>query len=161
LALKEIAGGWELSGLYSALSGPPFTMNGGDGNNNSFFDEGQDRADLVPGQPWQVRQGSKSRWINQYFNTAAFTNNAFGTPGDSIKFSIQEAPIADADLALMKNWTYADRYKLQFRFEAFDALNHPSFGQPDSNPGDSNFGQITSMGNTGPRVIQGALKLTF
>jgi hypothetical protein len=161
LALKEIAGGWEFSGLYSALSGPPFTMNGGDGNNNSFFDEGQDRADLVPGQAWDVRQGSKSHWINQYFNTAAFTNNAFGTPGDSIKFSIQEAPIADADLALMKNWTYAERYKLQFRFEAFDALNHPSFGQPDSNPGDSNFGQITSMGNTGPRVIQGALKLTF
>jgi hypothetical protein len=159
--LKNTLSGWEFSGIYTAMSGPPFTMNGGAGNNNSFFDVGQDRADVVPGQSWRVRSGSKSHWINQYFNTSAFTNNAYGTPGDSPKFAIQEAPLADADLAILKNWSFMERYKLQFRWEAFNALNHPSFGQPDSNPGDSNFGQITSIGNIAPRVMQGALKFTF
>jgi hypothetical protein len=37
-----------------------------------------------------------------------------------------------------------ERYKLQPRFEAF---NTPTYGQPDSNPGDGSFGQITSSGN--------------
>lgn len=61
----------------------------------------------------------------------------------------------------MKNWSIKERYTLQFRWEAYNALNHPSFGQPDSNPSDSNFGQITNQGPINPRVMQGALKLTF
>jgi hypothetical protein len=159
--VRNTLGGWEVSGLYTAMSGPPFTVNGGEGNNNSGFDVGQDRADLVPGQTFQVRRGGKSHWINEYFNTAAFTNNAPGTPGNSKKFLIQEAPIETADLAVLKNWKFGESYKIQFRWEAFNALNHPSFGQPDSNPGDSNFGVITGIGNVPPRVMQGALKFTF
>ncbi|GGG85855.1 TonB-dependent receptor [Edaphobacter dinghuensis] len=159
--IKNTLGGWEISGLYTAQSGPPFTINGGQGNNNSGFLVGQDRADVVPGQPLQVRQGGKSHWVNQYLNPAAFTNNAYGTAGNSKKFSVQEAPISTADLAVIKNWSIYDRYKIQFRWEAFNALNHPSFGQPDSNPGDSNFGQITSIGSVAPRVMQGGLKFSF
>ena len=159
--VKNILGGWEFSGLYTAMSGPPFTMNGGKGNNNSGFLEYQDRADYVPGQPFGVRKGGKSHWLNEYFNVNAFTNNAPGTPGNSQKFFLQEAPIFDADLGVHKNWTILERYQIQFRFEAFDALNHPSFGQPDSNPGDGNYGVISSMGNTGPRLVQSALRITF
>jgi hypothetical protein len=161
VVVKNLLGGWEISGLYTAQSGPPFTVNGGQGNNNSGFLVGQDRGDQVPGQPLGVRQGGKSHWINSYLNPAAFTNNAYGTPGNSKKFMIQEAPISTADLAVIKNWTIQERYKLQFRWEAFNALNHPSFGQPDSNPGDSNFGQITSIGAVAPRVMQGGLKFAF
>ncbi|MGB8537612.1 MAG: carboxypeptidase regulatory-like domain-containing protein [Acidobacteriaceae bacterium] len=161
LVVKNLLGGWEISGLYTAQSGPPFTVNGGQGNNNSGFLVGQDRADEVPGQPLGVRQGGERNWINSYLNPAAFTNNAYGTAGNSKKFIIQEAPISTADLAVIKNWSIKERYKLQFRWEAFNALNHPSFGQPDSNPGDSNFGQITSIGAIPPRVMQGALKFAF
>jgi hypothetical protein len=159
--LKNVLGGWEFSGLYTAMSGPPFTINGGQGNNRSGFDEYQDRADYVSGQAFGIRKGGKSHWLNQYFNIDAFANNAWGTPGDSQKFFIHEPPIFNADFGVHKNWTLLERYQIQFRFEAFDALNTPSFGQPDSNPGDSNFGTISSMGNTGPRLVQSALRITF
>ena len=53
------------------------------------------------------------------------------------------------DLGLIKNWDYEQPYKLQFRVEMFNALNHP------------NFGQITSTGVIPARVIQGGLKLSF
>ncbi len=157
---RSTLGGWALSGIYTLQSGPPFTVNGGSGNNNSGFQVGQDRADLT-GQPFGVRQGSKQNWLNHYFNPAAFKENAAGTPGNSPKFLLQEAPISTMDLGIQKNWTVRERYGFQFRWEMFNALNHPSFGQPDSNPSDANFGQITSVGAIPPRVMQGAVKVTF
>jgi len=158
--LRGVLGGWSVSGLVTLQSGPPFTISGGNGNNNSGFQVFQDRADLT-GQPFNVRQGSKSQWLQHYFNAAAFKNNAVGTAGNSPKYLIQGPPIYTADLGVQKNWQYRDRYALQFRFEAFNAFNHPSFGQPDSNPDDSNFGQITSSGSIPARVGQAALKLSF
>ncbi len=160
ILLRNTVGGWQVSGIVTAQSGPPFTINGGNGNNNSGFDINQDRADLT-GQPFGVRRGNKAQWVQQYFNPGAFTTNAVDTPGDSPKFLLQEAPIVSADLGVAKRWEYRERYALQFRWEAFNALNHTSFGQPDSNPSDSNFGQITGIGAIPPRVMQGALKLTF
>jgi hypothetical protein len=50
--------------------------------------------------------------------------------------------------------------KLQFRFEAFNALNHPQFNGPDTHVGGGNFGVITSTANS-PREVQLALKLYF
>ncbi|SFS01369.1 Carboxypeptidase regulatory-like domain-containing protein [Granulicella pectinivorans] len=158
--VRSVLGGWSLSGLVTLQSGPPFTINGGNGNNNSGFLVYQDRADLT-GAPLNVRQGNKANWLNHYFNPAAFKVNAVGTAGNSPKYLIQEPPIYTADLGVQKNWTYRERYGLQFRFEAFNALNHPSYGQPDSNPDDSNFGAITSSGPIPARVGQAALKLTF
>jgi outer membrane receptor protein involved in Fe transport len=161
--VRGILGDWELTGILTLQSGAPFTMNGGNGNNNSFFNVGQDRADKVPGQPVGVRTGGKSHWINEYFNVNAFTQNQFGQPGNVQKYSIQEAPIINLDAGMYKNWTFAERYKVQFRWEAFNAMNNPSFGQPDSNPGDSNFGQVTGQAGalTPARVMQAGLKVAF
>jgi hypothetical protein len=159
--VREALGGWEIGGIYKALSGPAFTVNGGNGNNNSFLDVGQDRADAVPGIPLDVRQGGRSYWLNHYFNPSAFAMNAPGTPGNIQKFSLQGPPLQDVDLALLKRFIYRERYGLELRFEAFNALNHPSFCQPDSNVGDSNFGQISGQGAISPRALQAALKLSF
>jgi hypothetical protein len=66
------------------------------------------------------------------------------------------------DTSLMKNFKIVqERYNLQFRWEMFNAFNHPNFGMPDNTVTDPNFGQITSIGPVAPRVMQGALKLSF
>jgi hypothetical protein len=66
------------------------------------------------------------------------------------------------DIGMMKNFhVVEERYNLQFRWEMFNAFNHPNFGMPDNTVGDTNFGQITSMGPVAPRVMQAALKLSF
>ncbi len=159
--VKATLGGWEASAIFSAESGEPFTINGGNGNNNSGYNVGQDRADQVAGQPLQVRQGGKQNWLNHYFNTSAFVENAIGTPGNSQKYQIHEAPNRNMDASVIKNFTVHERYKTQLRFEAFNALNTPSYGQPDNNPTDANFGQISSIGPIQPRVLQAAVKITF
>lgn len=102
-----------------------------------------------------LRQKSNSYIRAPVLNPAVFTNNTYATAGNSIKILIQEASIRTADLAVIENWSIYDRYKVQFRWEAFNASNHLSIGQPDSNPGDSNFGKIASIGSVAPRVMQG------
>ena len=159
--MQQTLGGWEVSGIVTAQSGNPFTVGSGNDDNNSGSMQYQDRADRVSGQSLGVRQGSRSQWLNHYFNTSAFAPNAPGTFGDSGKNIMFGPPVFTADAAVMKNWDIAERMKLQFRWEAFNALNHPSFGTPDAGLTDGSFGEITGIGNIPPRVMQGALKLTF
>ncbi len=158
--LSSVAGNWELSGIWTMQSGVPFSIVGGDGNNNSEALQYGDRAD-VTGQPYGVHRGGKSQWLNQYFNPAAFTINAPGTFGNAGRNILQGPGTNTADLGLNKNWQIRERYNLQFRWEMFNAFNRPSFGIPNNDPSSSNFGQITSIGFTPPRVMQGALKLSF
>jgi hypothetical protein len=155
-----VAGGWELSGIWTMQSGLPFSIMGGDGNNNSGALQYGDRAD-VTGQPYEAHVGGKSHWLNQYFNPGAFTINAPGTFGNSGRNILQGPGINTADLGINKNWRIRERGNLQFRWEMFNAFNRPSFGIPNNDPSSSNFGQITSMGVTPPRVMQGALKVSF
>ena len=158
--VRQTLGGWELSGIITLQSGFPFGIGGGEGNNNSGAQQFADRADVVE-PDFDVRGGDKSHWLNEYFNTAAFTNNAPGTFGDSGKNLIQGPPITTMDLAFAKNWTFFEGYHLQFRWEMFNALNHPSFSNPDNTVGDGNFGKITSTGPIAARVMQAGLKFTF
>jgi hypothetical protein len=123
--------------------------------------------------PLKVRQGGRANWTKQYFNTAAFTTRHDGTYGNSGRNIIQGPPGFNVDSSLMKNWTAFEKYQLQFRFEFFNAFNHPIMGNPDASPpsgaagGDGCAGQI-NCGNGGfgspnntTRIGQAALKLTF
>jgi hypothetical protein len=159
--LRTVAGSWEVSGIGTLQSGYPFTISGGHGNGSSGSLQSGDRADLVSGQSFGVHQGSKAQWLKQYFNTAAFTPNASGTFGSSGKNMLKGPGMDTWDLAMMKNFPFHERYNFQFRWEMFNAFNHPDFGLPDANVTDANYGQITAMGPVAPRVMQGGLKLSF
>lgn len=185
LLLREVLGGWEISPILTWQSGTPFGV--GAGNSNVAYGElnkgdgcfqgcSGDRADRVPGVPLKVRQGGRSQWTKSYFNTAAFTTRHDGTFGTSGRNIMQGPPGFNVDSSLMKNWSILEKYKLQFRFELFNALNHPIMGNPDASPpggsgvlggGDGCAGEI-NCGNKGfgspnntTRVGQAALKLTF
>ena len=160
-ALRQVLGGWEISVITTSQSGFPFTVGSGFGNNNSESQQYEDRADVVPGVSRNVRQGGKSNWLIHYFNPAAFTQNAPGTFGNSGKNIMHAPPLNYSDAGLFKNFKYRERYNLQFRWEMFNAFNHPSFAAPDSGNGDSNEGAITSTGAEPARVGQMAVKFTF
>jgi len=157
---STLLGNWEVSGIWTWHSGQPFSVMGPNGSNNSEANIGGDRADLVPGQSLNAQQGPKSQWLNEYFNTAAFTANPPGTFGNSPRNLLRVPQFNNVDLAMMKNFPIGERFRLQFRWEMFNAFNRTWFGQPDSTVGDLNFGMITSDWNS-PRVMQGAVKLNF
>jgi hypothetical protein len=68
---------------------------------------------------------------------------------------------------MLKNFNFTESTYLQFRFEAFNATNHPNWGNPNTNifddrryNGNGNFGRIT--GTRGDmRQLQLALKFVF
>jgi hypothetical protein len=159
--VRGVLGEWEVSAIYTLQSGRAFSINGGNGNNNSGALVYGDRADFAPGAIVQTHQGSKEQWLNQYFTTAAFQQNAPGTFGNTGRNILQGPGINYSDAALMKNWTARERYKLQFRWELFNAFNHANFALPDANPSSGTYGRITATGPIKPRVMQAGLKLTF
>ena len=77
-------------------------------------------------------------------------------------------PYNNIDAGIAKNWLIFEKYTLQFRWEMFNALNHPSFATPNATnqigPSGTNAGgiegTITSIFGA-PRIMQGALKFTF
>lgn len=166
--IRNLLGEWGISAIYSLQSGRPFGISSG-ANDNSGSLQDQDRADVVAGVSANVKHGSRSQWLQQYVNQAAFTNNAAGTFGDSGRNLFRAPYLNSADSAITKSWKFEDRYNLQFRWEMFNAFNHTSFDVPatagatESNMqlGTAAFGVITSVGPIPPRVMQGALKLTF
>ena len=153
-------GGWEVAGIWVMSSGLPFSIYGGSGNNNSDSNIGGDRANIIPGAPLDEHQGSLNQWLNRYFNTAAFVANPPGTFGNSAR-NLMRGPGADnVDLQFSKNFPFRERYRIQFRWEMFNALNRTWFYLPDNSVGDGSFGQITSDNNS-PRLMQAALKFYF
>jgi hypothetical protein len=159
--IQETLGGWQLSSIITAQTGNPFSVESG--ANNSGSNLWEDRADSVPGIATNMGKGDRFDWASKsagYFNKAAFTNGAsFGNTGRNAYWGPK---VFTTDAAIMKSWDLNEGIKLQFRWEAFNATNHPNFGTPDSTQwGSSHTGVISGLGNIPPRVMQGALKLTF
>jgi hypothetical protein len=158
---RHILGTWELSSIYTMQSGKPFGINGGNGNNNSGAQQGGDRADVVAGKSAWSHKGGRSTWLNEYFNTTAFTSNTKGTFGNSGRNIFRRPYVNYADSALSKNISYRERFKMQLRFELFNTFNHTSFGTPDNTPTNGTYGKITSGGDEGSRIGQASAKFTF
>ena len=66
----------------------------------------------------------------------------------------------NADISMMKNFRIRERALVQYRFEAFNALNRPQFAAPNVSPTSKAFSTITSQANSS-RVIQMGLRLAF
>src|SRR3984885_2771289 len=77
--------------------------------------------------------------------------------------------LTNLDIAIAKTTSITERYKLEFRAEFFNALNHPEVAQPTLGDGTANidsptFGEVTNTGTfrgATPRIGQFALRLTF
>lgn len=152
-------GSWELSGVGTITAGSPFSVAGGNGSNNSESQANSDRAD-VTGQPFNVKQGPKSHWLQQYFNPAAFKINAPGTFGTSGRNILRAPRRDDIDMMLAKNFPFRDQYQIQLRWEMFNATNTPVFAAPTADPSSSADGQIVSTAGS-PRIMQFGAKLNF
>jgi hypothetical protein len=68
----------------------------------------------------------------------------------------------NVDLSLVKRFHFGDRVATELRADAFNAFNHPNFGNPNGSFGSATFGQVTGMsGSYSPRLVRFGARLTF
>src|ERR1051326_3947261 len=157
----KLAGGWQLNGIVTLLSGFPVTPLVGtnrSGNGNTF---NPDRPNYNPNFHGPVITGR----VDQWFDPNAFSLPPLGTWGTVGRGVLDGPGLGDVDLSLFKTIPITEKTNLLFRAEAFNIANRPNFGVPNFLifSGDSispSAGQITST-TTSSRQIQFGLKLMF
>jgi hypothetical protein len=159
-----------LDAIATIQSGSALTI--AETNPTNVFGISQDRAQLsgMCLKNQLVKGGAVESKLNSYFNASCFTTppvvgaDGIGTSFGNSATGIVDGPgQANLDLALAKsvffNWPH-EKSSLQFRAEFYNALNHPQFGNPDSNFTSPTFGVISNT-SVNARVAQLALRFTF
>ena len=103
-------------------------------------------------------------WVGDYSpgQTAPGRQTPFRQP------TLRKHRVPTLDASLLKTTNFGERYRMQFGFEAFNAINKYYFGRNDNfntNPNDPNFGtlfpSLTSNQNFSPRTMQVRLKFLW
>jgi hypothetical protein len=148
-ALNAIVGGWQTSGTLTLKEGFPLTVTSS-GNGVNYFGAGQ-HVDVIG--DYHVANPSRTQW----FNTSAFAVAAPWSLGNAPRyFSDLRAPgYRNWDISIQKYFPIEERYRLQFRLDMFNTLNHTNFYSPNTFMG-GGFGTINQAWT--PRQMQAALK---
>ena len=191
---NAVLGRWSLQNVIQARSAPPVDVFDNSLGQLANGFQASVRPDLVPGIPLYL-------FGPQYPGGKIFNNTANqGGPGCIGPFcdppidpttglalrsgnlgrnTLRGFVAAQWDFAVHRDFPIYEAFKLQFRAEMFNVLNHPNFGPPIGDISDPRFGQSTqtlgqSLGGNlggggfsplyqigGPRSIQLALKILF
>jgi hypothetical protein len=149
---KGFAGGWQFNAIGSFQSGNVIAVS----QNGTVFGSGRPNA---VGDP-SLAKPTIDGWLNRaaFANSPAFT---FGNVARNLPRTRSDGQ-NNLDLSLMKSFPIHERIRLQFRAEAFNFTNTPTFGNPAGNIDAGNFGTVTGLAaNSAARAFQLALKLYF
>lgn len=153
--LDAIIGGWGINSIYTYQTGAPLTWTNGSTTAAGDY--------IYLGAPLNLdpRQNNVPA-----FNTAAFDTKS----ADQLQYHIRTFPTAFPNLrvdninewspSVSKRLAIGERVSLQLRAEAYNVLNHPNFGPPNTTATNSGFGTITTQANK-PRVMQLGARIVF
>jgi hypothetical protein len=150
--VNGLVSGWQFESYYEAQSGLDL------GFGNAIF-----RGNLHD-IPLPVDQRKVQQWFNV---NAGFERNNSNAPSFNIqklstRFNdVRGDGINNFNMSVMKNLRIKERYRLQYRFETFNSLNHVQFGNPNTTPTSTAFGTVTAISGHGAREVNMVLKLLF
>ncbi|MCC6589586.1 MAG: TonB-dependent receptor [Bryobacterales bacterium] len=153
---------WQLNGIVNISSGTPFTVY--DTRNVAQQGSHPEISGFAGSRPDLTSDPNRGpRTVERWVSPSAFRRlNAvteagrFGNAGRNV---VRGPGQSTVDLSAFKNFSLSERWKAQFRLEAFNIANHANFGIPVNDLVSPNFGRILEAGS--PRVFQAALKILF
>jgi hypothetical protein len=150
---RIIAGGWQLSGIWSAQTGLPFTVTLNFDPTNSGV---TGRPNRIAGGTLPAGQRDPARWfdLNAFAAPAQFT---YGNAGRNI---LRAPGRQNVDVGVTRNFRFTERVNLQFRGEFFNLFNTPQFGLPGMSIGTPGAGIIGGV-VTPERQVQLAMRLAW
>jgi hypothetical protein len=155
-AKRLLLRGWQVSGLFRAESGAPFTVAT---LPSSILGQ---RVDYVGGSPYADSSNDPLQYLNRAAFAAVPVAAASGAPirpGTLGRNALRLPSIWVFDLGLAKNLAFTERVRLQLRADLFNAFNHVNYSTINTTITSAAFGRFT--GTTGARVIQLNMRLTF
>jgi hypothetical protein len=165
----SVIGGWQMNGIVTIASGFPFTVTQGAGDLG--FPNGTVRPDLVGNA--HLDDPNRKLWFNpaayQRVTCQITTRQDLCHVGSAAVGQLRGPGQRNVDYSLFKNFSFKEKYNVQFRWEAFDLFNTPYFNNPNNisfstanqlTPNGSRDGEIRSIRNP-MRRMQFALKFRF
>jgi Carboxypeptidase regulatory-like domain len=155
--LDEVVGGWKLSTAILGYSGFPESITGP--NNNSQSISGVYRVNQY--RKLIIKNRSNAHWFgtdpsampclsygssDPNWDTCAFgvpAPDAFGTESNG---AVRGPGYFNTDLSAFKDFHTFREQVIGFRFDAFNAFNIVSYGNPDTGITDTNFGNVSLQG---------------
>jgi hypothetical protein len=155
---EKFARGWQVTTLYQAQSGFPFTISvfGDTANTGTVLGENPDRANYT-GQPIFP---SGSQTAGEWFNPRAFAAPAPYTFGNLGRNTVYGPGMQTLDFAVGRNFAITESARLNIRMEAFNGLNKVNLGTPNRFVNTAQFGTITESSTPG-RQIQLSARVSF
>jgi hypothetical protein len=157
LVNREVLGGWQLSFLQQLASGQPNSIYSNDNADTSGSVDNAYGLEIC-----NPKSGfTKTRFL--LFNPACFIQEPVGVYGRTRNVSAARDPgLFPTDLSLIKSFAIYREQQLQFRVDAFSALNHPELGIQylAGNAGSPSLG-VPNYEESGLRSLQVALKYQF
>jgi len=143
---KHIMGGWSIAGITTFQSGTPFTIVNGSDRNKDGWDQ-MDRPDIGnPRAPRNSRavlspntgpQACATGYRNPDANACVSPAEVYwvegmGSPNASTvgRNTLHTSGTNNFDASLFKVFNFGERRRLEFRWEALNAFNHPQFTTP-------------------------------
>lgn len=157
IVLSKIVGGWQVNLINVIQNGVPLTVRGA-------ANFAADRPNST-GQSAKLDNPTRTAW----FRTDVFVNPLdyqLGNVGRTIP-DVRHPGAINFDVSLIKETTFRERYRVEFRAEAFNISNHVNLGLADDGfvPGtdgknrSSTFGTVNSARDA--RIVQLGLKVIF
>lgn len=160
--VNALVAGFTVNTIYTYLSGAAIQWGGPGGAGQPYF---------LNGTNWDSRLKILPR--NYSATNPAVDLSLFDTPTTRVKtqpdnfnfrtfplYFGRQDPTNNLNLSVLKDFSFGERVRLQYRCESYNVLNHMQFGAPNVTPSSSSFGVINSQANV-PRVIQQGLRLVF
>ncbi len=140
----KLVEGWQANAVYTAQSGVPITLSGG---------ESVGRSAAIP---------SDQQTLQRWFDTSAFRlRQTLEFAGTAVLPDVRTHGTSNFDLSLFKDTQIRERLKVQFRAESFNLFNRAAFGAPNANAASgASFGVVSSQVNFS-RQLQFGLKLLW
>jgi hypothetical protein len=162
---KTLLGGWALTGVTQFQTGTPGTAATADdfagvgtGSGSQIWNVG---GDIDYPRQFAANSGDANFWFQPRANgQLLFTRPAAGTFTTQRNRGLLYNPgFQNWNLGVFKTFRFNEQHGLQFRFEAFNWLNHPNLGGADRNPNSANFGKVTDKNSE--RNLQLTLRYSF
>jgi len=151
LGTSVIARGWTVSGIYTAHSGHPFTVN----------QSGNNVGTNMTGLPNVIGDTSGPKTVDQWFNIAAFQAVPSGVFGNEQRNQLIGPGFQNFDLTVQRQIRFSPRLAATLRWDIFNVFDTVNFGLPNRNISDAaTFGTVSSL-SSDPRTMQIAVRFTF